>query len=207
MFLKTLVVGAIETNCYLVACPETREAAVIDPGAEGQRILQAVAENGLRVKYIINTHGHGDHIAANGTVKEATGAEILIHQDDAVYLTDPKKSLLAFMGANKPEPPADRTLREGDVVEIGATVRLEVIHTPGHTPGGICLKAGNVIFAGDTLFAGSVGRTDFPGGSYSKLISSIKEKLLRYQDDVEVYPGHGPGTTIGEERAYNPYLS
>ncbi len=206
MFLKTLVVGSISTNCYLVGCPETHEGAVIDPGAEEERILAAVRAAGLTIRFIINTHGHIDHIGANGAVKDATGAAILIHKDDAACLAEPERNLSTLMGARVSSPAADRLLQEGDTISIGRTINLKVIHTPGHTPGGICLKGEDLVFTGDTLFAGSIGRTDFPGGSFSQLINAVKEKLFTLDDGLKIYPGHGPASTIGAERAGNPFF-
>ncbi|MGB9661969.1 MAG: MBL fold metallo-hydrolase [Moorellaceae bacterium] len=207
MIFESLVVGPLGTNCYLIACSQTKEGAVIDPGAEGRRILARASAAGIRLRYIINTHGHIDHCASNGEIKAATGAEILIHKNDASFLTDPRKSLLAFTGGQGGSPPADRTLEEGEIIRLGQEVSLEVIHTPGHTPGGICLKGRDFIFTGDTLFAGSIGRTDFPGGSFEQLLASIKEKLLPLPDEMIIYPGHGPASTIGAERAENPFCS
>lgn len=208
MFIRTLEVTGFFTNCYLVACEETGEAAVIDPGGEAERILKAVAERQLKVRYIINTHGHIDHVGANGRVKEATGAQILIHAADAPYLLDERRNLLLYLPeARGSLAPADRTLEEGEVISLGTTVRLTVLHTPGHTPGGICLVGDGLIFTGDTLFAGSIGRTDLPGGSYAELLRSIREKLLVYPDETIIYPGHGPSSTLGAERATNPFLT
>ncbi|MDK2816391.1 MAG: hydroxyacylglutathione hydrolase [Moorella sp. (in: firmicutes)] len=207
MYLKNLVVGPIGTNCYLVGCQETKEGAIIDPGAEGERILAVAREAGLKIRYIINTHGHIDHIGANGTIKNATGAAILIHNNDAPCLTDPGRNLSVLMGARERSPAADRLLQDGDTITIGRTITLTVIHTPGHTPGGICLKGEGLIFTGDTLFAGSIGRTDFPGGSFNQLLNSIKEKLFVLEDNLKIYPGHGPASTIGAERAENPFFS
>lgn len=208
MFIRTLEVTGFLTNCYLVACEETGEAAVIDPGGEAERILKAVAERQLKVRYIINTHGHIDHVGANGRVKEATGAQILIHAADAPYLLDERRNLLLYLPeARGSLAPADRTLEEGEVISLGTTVRLTVLHTPGHTPGGICLVGDGLIFTGDTLFAGSIGRTDLPGGSYAELLRSIREKLLVYPDETIIYPGHGPSSTLGAERATNPFLT
>lgn len=206
MILKWLEVGAIAANCYVIGCEETLEGAVIDPGGSAQAILRVIKDLNLNIKYIINTHGHIDHIGANRQIKEATGAKILIHEDDAKMLTNPASNFSMFMGRNITSPGADEFLRDGDIIKIGNTVELEVIHTPGHSRGGVCLKTDNMIFAGDTLFAGSIGRTDFPGGSYKTLIESIKEKILCYDDDVVVYPGHGPATTVGFERKHNPFL-
>jgi glyoxylase-like metal-dependent hydrolase (beta-lactamase superfamily II) len=197
-------VGPFAANCYLVACPETKEAVIIDPGAEGKHIIKQVTELGLKVKYIINTHAHIDHVGANGEVKDAFNAPVLVHAADAPLLRTPQASMALFMNQGKITPP-DRTLQEGDVLEVG-TLSIKVLETPGHTPGGVCLDINGALFTGDTLFAGSIGRTDFPGGSYRQLINSIKEKILKYADDTRVFPGHGPPTTVGDERLYNPFL-
>ncbi len=201
-----LEVGNMGTNCYIVACEETREAAVIDPGGSEGEILRIIAREKLKVRYIINTHGHADHIEANSKVKQVTGAQILIHQQDAGMLTNARSNLSAFIGNAIVGDPADRIITEGDVIDVGTTVHLKVLHTPGHTPGGIALLSGNVLFSGDTLFAESIGRTDFPGGSYQQLLKSIQEKFMPLSDDIQVLPGHGPETTIGWERKMNPFI-
>ena len=206
MILKGLEIGGVGANCYIIGCEETREGAIIDPGGGASSILRVVQEEKLTIKYIINTHGHIDHIGANTKVKEATGADILIHEKDAKMLTSAAANFSMFMGQRITSPAASRLLKDGDIIKIGTTIELLVIHTPGHTPGGICLKTGNIIFSGDTLFAGSIGRTDFPGGSYKTLISSITEKLMCFDDKVVVYPGHMQPTTIGFERKHNPFL-
>lgn len=206
MYLKTIETRGFGTNCYIIACEKTAEAGVIDPGGDGPKILNIIRERGLKVRYIINTHGHIDHIAANRSVREATGAEILIHEADASCLTDYKKSLGHYMPGARNSPPADRTVAEGDMITLGRTIRLIVVHTPGHTVGGISLVGDGFIFTGDTLFAGSIGRTDFPGGSLKQLMHSIREKLLTYPDDTIIYPGHGPSSTLGVERKTNPFL-
>ncbi|NLV15775.1 MAG: MBL fold metallo-hydrolase [Syntrophomonadaceae bacterium] len=206
MILKGLELGGIGANCYIIGCEETKEGAVIDPGGGAASILKVVKEEGLVIKYIINTHGHIDHIGANTEIKEATGADILIHEKDAKMLTSSAANFSMFMGRKVTSPAASWLLKDGDTIKIGKTIQLEVIHTPGHTQGGICLKTGNVLFSGDTLFASSIGRTDFPGGSYKTLISSIKERLMSLDDDVVVYPGHMQPTTIGYERRNNPFL-
>jgi hydroxyacylglutathione hydrolase len=191
MIVKCFAVGWLSTNCYVVGCRETREAAVIDPGMETRKeteqILDFIEENGFKVKYIINTHGHPDHTSGNNAIKEATGAPVLIHESDSE-------------GVN-----ADRKLRDGDTIQVG-NFKLIVLHTPGHTPDGISLLVDNAVFTGDALFAGSIGRTDFPGGSYKELIRSIKTKLMCLPDSFTVYCGHGPSTTIGDEKLYNPFL-
>jgi len=198
-------VGPFAANCYLVACAETKEAVIIDPGAEGRRIIKRVHDLGLKVKYIINTHAHIDHVGANAEVKEAFNAPVLVHAADAPLLRSPQASMALFMGQSKVTPP-DWTLEEGDLLEAG-TLRIKVLETPGHTPGGISLDINGVLFTGDTLFACSIGRTDFPGGSFRQIIKSIKEKLLSYPDDTRVFPGHGPPTSVGDERLYNPFLT
>ena len=154
---------------------------------------------------IINTHGHADHILGNVRVKQATNAPILIHKDDADMLPSAQKNLSAWIGAGVSCGEGDRLIKDGDKIVIG-DFEFKVIHTPGHTPGGICLLTEGVLFSGDTLFAESVGRSDFPGGSHHKLITSIKEKLMVLDDDVKVLPGHGPGSTIGWERKMNPFI-
>lgn len=211
MIILRLEVGMILTNCYIVGCEKTREAAVIDPGGDAASILRAAEQHQLKITHIINTHGHVDHIGANRRIKEETGAELIIHEGDAEMLTSAGRNLSLFSGVLITGPAADRTVKEGDIIKIGETVELEVIHTPGHTAGGMSLKTvvdgKTVIFVGDTLFYGSIGRTDFPGGSYRQLIESIKKKLLVYDDDTLIYPGHGPYTTIGFERRNNPFLT
>lgn len=205
MLVKCLAVGALAANCFLVWCEETKEGVVIDPGGEGERILAEIGKEGLQVKYVINTHGHIDHTAANEQVREGTGAKLAIHVDDAPMLSDPSLNLSRYLGINYRCSPPELLLREGDEITVGNN-KLTVLHTPGHTRGGISLKAPGMIFTGDTLFAGSVGRTDFPGGSFGELITSIKDKILVCGDDWIVYPGHGPATTVRHERVNNPFL-
>ncbi len=207
MFLKRLVVGALETNCYLIGCEKTKEAAVIDPGGEEavDLILNLLQKNNFNLKYIINSHGHIDHIIGNNLLKAKTEALLLIHRLDADMLVDGNKNISSFMGKEICSPHADKLLEEGDEISLGS-LRLKLIHTPGHTPGGISLVVNNIVFTGDTLFAGGIGRTDLPGGSYQDLKKSIKEKLLVLSDDKIIYPGHGPDSTIGEERRTNPYI-
>ena len=194
MFVRMFTVGMLATNCFLVGDPESGESAVIDPGfdqeSEAEAIHSEVRRNGFRIKYIINTHGHPDHIGGNRIMKERSGVPILIYEDDAPLLRDPL---------------ADRKLHDGDTISIG-NLRLRVVHTPGHSPGSMALLAEDCVFSGDTLFAGSIGRYDLPGGSLEELVNSLKNKLLTLPDHVRVYPGHGPVTTIGEERRNNPFL-
>ncbi len=207
MILETLVVGSLQTNCYVLGCPETREALVIDPGAEAGRIRTVLEKQGLQLKKLVLTHAHGDHIGACGELREATGAQVLVHREDAGLLTDPHRNLTAYLGSALTLPPADVLLSDGDVVEFGAGISLTVLHTPGHTQGSICLLGDDVLFSGDTLFAGAVGRTDFPGGSFQELTRSLVRRLLPLPDEIRVYPGHGPASTMGEEKRDNPYLT
>ncbi|MEW6082344.1 MAG: MBL fold metallo-hydrolase [Bacillota bacterium] len=206
MKLDMVAVGAFQANCYILGCERTKEGLVIDPGSEPKRILDMVARMGLRVTTIVNTHAHVDHIGANLEVKNATGADLLIHEADEPYTKSSLKNLtLLSPFSAKPGQP-DRLLKEGDSVLVGQEISLEVIHTPGHTPGGICLYGDGILFTGDTLFSGSIGRTDLPGGNLETLIASIREKLLILPEDTLVYPGHGPSSTIGDERSSNPFL-
>jgi len=207
MIFKSIKVGRLATNCYILGCPETLEGAVIDPGDEADYILTIVEEENLKLKYIINTHGHSDHIGANEEVKRSTGAQILIHAADEKFLLEPKQNLSSYYQEPIVGPAADQLLSEGDLIEVGNTIKLKVIHTPGHTPGGICLLGDNFILTGDTLFAGSIGRTDLPGGSYDLIIRSIKEKLLPLPNNLLVYPGHGPSSTLQKEKETNSFLS
>lgn len=212
MCIKTLIVGEIQTNCYIVSCVKTNKAAIIDPGGDADVIINKVNKSGLMPEYIINTHGHGDHMGANKEVKAAfPKAKLCVHKLDASMLADSAKNLSIMIGPGVVSPKADVILEEGDTVEFGM-VKFEVLHLPGHTPGGIGLlwkntgKKHYVLFSGDALFEGSVGRTDFPGGSHDTLIKSIKEKLLVLPGNTEVYPGHGPATSIGNEKQINPFL-
>jgi glyoxylase-like metal-dependent hydrolase (beta-lactamase superfamily II) len=205
LIIKSLAVGPIMANCFILGCEETLEAAVIDPGDEADRILYTLAESNLTTKIIINTHGHFDHVSANKQLKDATGAPILIHPLDAPMLDKLSSSAAAWGLSADNSPPPDRNLEDGDEITFG-NITLTVIHTPGHTPGGISLHSDGQVFVGDTLFAGSIGRTDFPGGSFATLRQSIQQKLFVLGDDVKVYTGHGPPTTIGEEKRDNPFV-
>ncbi len=199
MDIKTLAVGPLETNCYVVSDKTTGEAMVIDPGDEPDRIIEL--SEGLDVKYIVLTHAHFDHAGAVPELKEATGARIALHPaDKEAYSTVTEQA--AFWGfQSDPMPEPDIMLAEGDELSLGG-ITLRVLHTPGHSPGCICLLGGGVLFSGDTLFKGSVGRTDFPGGSIGELKASFR-RLLELPPETAVLPGHGPATTIAGERSYN----
>lgn len=204
--IHRLIVSPFETNCYLIADPDSRQAIVLDPGADADSILRTITAEHLTPIAIVNTHAHADHIAANLAVSREFGCPVMIHSLDAPGLTDAVRNLASFVGYDGPiSPEADSLLADGDDIVVGAAM-FRVIHTPGHTPGGICLFGEGVLFSGDTLFAGGIGRTDFPGGSYEQLMNSIRTRLLVLPDDTVVYPGHGPETTIGRERNTNPWL-
>ena len=204
MIVKSLAVGPIMANCFIVGCEDTQEAVVIDPGDEADRILMSLAESKLKLKYILNTHGHFDHVAANKKMKDVTGADVIIHALDAPMLSQISASASMWGLAADDSPPPDRTVAEGDMINFG-NLSLKVIYTPGHTQGGISFYADGCVFVGDTLFAGSIGRTDFEGGNLETLLASIREKLFRLADDTRVLTGHGPETTIGSEKQYNPF--
>lgn len=205
MIIKDLVVGPLMANCFIFGCNKTKEAVVIDPGGDADKILLSLADSELKVKYIINTHGHFDHVCGNGKMKDATGADILIHPLDAPMLGMLSSNAAVFGISVENSPPCDQTIEEGETISFG-NISLKVIHTPGHTPGGISLYTDGIVFVGDTLFAGSIGRTDFPGGDFDTLISSIKTKLFDMEDDMRVLSGHGPETSIGSEKRFNPFV-
>lgn len=205
MVIKELVVGPIMANCFILGCEETQEAVVIDPGDEANRILSVLADLKLNVKHILNTHGHFDHVSGNKKMKEATGADIMIHPLDAPMLGHLSASAAAWGMSAEDSPEPERTLEDGDKILFG-NITLTVLHTPGHTPGGISFSTNGYVFVGDTLFAGSIGRTDFEGGDYNTLIASIKNKLFVLEDDVRVFTGHGSETTIGKEKRSNPFV-
>jgi len=204
MIVNTLTLGPMQANCYLLECEETLSAVVIDPGDDADVILNILEERKLNLELIINTHGHVDHIAANSDLKQKTNAQLCIHKLDADMIVNPQKNLSSFIGRAISSSPASKILKDGDILEAGM-ISLKVIHTPGHSPGSICLLTDEAIFTGDLLFAGSIGRYDFPGSSYEQIINSLK-KIMELDDNIEVYPGHGPITTIGEERSTNPFL-
>ncbi|HOX42843.1 MAG TPA: MBL fold metallo-hydrolase [Myxococcota bacterium] len=207
LVFDSLETGPLATNCYIVGDSETKETAVVDPGGHVGAIRSALDRHGLTCKYIINTHAHFDHVGGNAELKRATGAELLIHPEEAGWLLQLKAQARMFGLAASDSPAADRTLAEGDVVELGQ-VRLEVRHTPGHSPGSISLVIAGAkkILVGDLVFAGSIGRTDLPGGSLEALRQSVFEKIFCHPDDTQLFPGHGPRTSVGVEKRTNPFL-
>lgn len=208
MKIQQLTVGMMGVCCYIVSCEKTKKSAIIDPGGDEEKILAACKKDGLTVDYIIATHGHPDHVCSNGPIKEATKAQIVMHKDDAEFFARSEvKDYFSMLGLAE-SPPADILVKDGDTITIGEE-ELQVIHTPGHTPGGICLYNAPDCITGDTLFVGGVGRTDFPGGSMDELSRSIREKLLTLPKETIVWPGHGYGgskSTIGEEARSNPFF-
>ncbi len=208
MFLKQMQVGNMAVFAYLIGCPETGEGLVVDPAAGIDQIIAEANANKISIRYIVNTHGHVDHISGNADMKKRTNAEIIVHGDDASMLVSTPGMVLRMFGA-KPSPPADRVVNDGDTIEVG-TVKIKVLHTPGHTPGGMCLFVDGHVLTGDTLFVGGVGRTDLPGGSWRVLLKSIQDKLLCLPDETKVLPGHNYGSTrtstIGKEKKMNAFL-
>jgi len=205
MRIETLTVGPLQVNCVIVSDPKTREAMVIDPGDEGDRILKWLSREELLLKMIVNTHGHFDHIGANRLLVEKTGAPLLIHRDDLGLLRNAAQHAAIYGLSTSSSPEPDRFLEEGEILHLG-DLQFKVIHVPGHSPGGICLYGEGHLFAGDVLFAGSIGRTDLPGGDHDALITGIRTKLLVLPDNTVVHTGHGPDTTIGRERRSNPFV-
>jgi glyoxylase-like metal-dependent hydrolase (beta-lactamase superfamily II) len=201
-----LAVGPLQCNCYIVGDPATKEAVVIDPGGDAERLLEVIKEKELTITAIVATHAHFDHVVAAEQLRAATGAPFYLHPEDKPVLEWMQESGRMFLGIELPPPPeVDTEAREGDRLIAGST-RLEIIHTPGHSPGSISLVTDGAVFAGDTLFAGSIGRTDLPGGDTQALLDAVKDKLFRLDLDKTVYPGHGPDTTLGQELESNPFV-
>lgn len=213
MFVKTFAVGLFQCNCTILGDKNTGDAIVIDPGDEADRIIKELENQSFKVKYILHTHAHLDHIGGTKNLKEAAGGIIALHKDD-LFLYENIKMQGEALGM-QPDPevrPVDQFLADGDSVEWGAQHRANVLHTPGHTPGSLSFlvqmdkESGPLLFAGDTLFFGSIGRTDLWGGDYGQIIASIKTKLLTLDNNTTVVTGHGPSTTIGNEKQSNPFL-
>lgn len=205
-WMKSLVTGELQVNCYLLGCQSSGQALVIDPGGKAQRILEILAEQELTLKMVVNTHGHFDHIGGNRALVEEAGAELLIHAADLPILRGASDHALQFgCQTIAPSPEPTRLLSHGDRIELGE-LQFQVIHVPGHSPGGICLHGEGRLFAGDNLFAGSIGRTDLPSGDQGALMQALRDRVLTLPDEIVVCPGHGPETTIGRERRTNPFL-
>ncbi len=193
------------TNTYLVWDEISKEAAIIDPAAESQTMIDEIKNMDINLKYLISTHAHGDHIAGNESMNRNFDVKICIHKDDVAALTDSTLNLSSYISANLKAPQPDIILNNGDTLYLG-NEKLEIIHTPGHTKGGICILTGNLLFSGDTLFAEGIGRADLPGGDYETLLNSIKKKLFVLDGEIKVLPGHGPSSTIEDEKVGNPFV-
>jgi glyoxylase-like metal-dependent hydrolase (beta-lactamase superfamily II) len=209
MIVEQIRVGFMDVFCYLVACSRTKEALFIDPAGNEEELVNLIRQENLTLKYIVNTHGHADHTCGNKQVKALTGAKIIMHEADNRVFSTPEGHAMARQWGFEPSPPADDTVKDGDAIVVG-DVSLEVIHTPGHSPGGICLLSDGNLFTGDTLFVGGIGRTDLPGSSYEQFMTSIQERLISLPPETIVWPGHDygpmPRSTIGYEKATNPWL-
>ncbi len=209
MEIEQMKVGFMEVFAYLVASPSTKEALVIDPAGDEDRVAERITQKGLDLKYIVNTHGHPDHSCGNAKLKALTGAKIIMHELDDQMFNSEQGQAMARQWGFTPSPPADLTVKEGDEIVVG-DLSLKVIHTPGHSPGGICLLGDGNLFTGDTLFVGGIGRTDLPGASMEQFMRSIKDNLLTLPGETIVWPGHDygmkPSSTIEEERQTNPFL-
>jgi hydroxyacylglutathione hydrolase len=206
--INTMIVGPLEVNCYLVWDDQTLGGVIIDPGDNSDRIAKALHRSGIRPLAILLTHGHGDHIAAVGSLKELFSVPVLCGKGEEELLVDPAKNLSLWLDAPVVAPAPDRTLQDEEKVILG-NLELTVLATPGHSPGGICflMEKENVLFCGDTLFKGSIGRTDFPGGSLEQLLDGITRKIMTLPDQIVCYPGHGEATTVGAERVNNPFIT
>lgn len=205
IIFETLTVGSLAVNCYIIGSKKDNKAIVIDAGGDHEEILNTLKKHNLTLQFIINTHAHFDHVGGVRPLQDLTGAKFLLHREDIVLLNYLNNQTDAFGLPSIPMPKVDRPLVDNEEVLIGNEV-IRVIHTPGHSPGSVCFLINHAVFAGDTLFAGSIGRTDIYGGSYDKIINSIKTRLFTLDDHVIVYPGHGTFTTIGEEKQHNPFF-
>ncbi|MDO4580984.1 MAG: MBL fold metallo-hydrolase [Bacillota bacterium] len=203
--LQTVPVRQASTNCYLLSCAASGDTAIIDPGGDAQLIISVIERLRLHPVMIVNTHGHWDHIAANHQLQQQYRLPLLIHELDQPLLSQSKLSMSFAFGEDGEGGQATRLLQHDDIIELGQ-LRLRVLHTPGHTQGGVCLLCEDLLFCGDTLFAGSIGRSDLPGGDYDTLMDSLKETVMQLDDSLRVLPGHGPESLLGREKRYNPYL-
>ena len=210
MIIKQMPVGQMAVFCHIVGCEETMACVLIDPAGSEEQVLRVLSRKKLETRYIINTHGHPDHTCGNQLIQEKTGAKIVMHEADARLFDTPAARVMARQMGFRPSPPVDWQIRGGDLISFGRET-LRVIHTPGHTPGGICLYGRGNLFTGDTLFVGAAGRTDLPGGSLEILLQSFREKIMTLPDDTVIRPGHDygdqPTSTVGREKKTNPYFT
>ena len=203
--VETLIVGPLASNCYIVWDEDTKKGVVIDPGDYAKLILKRILEQNINTKYILVTHGHFDHVGAVAALKRELKSEFLAHKDDLFFIEDSDNSAMRWGFKIEKPPKPDRFIEDGDIIKVDG-FKFNVIHTPGHSPGGVSFIYNNMVFCGDTLFQGSIGRTDFRKGSFEELAKSIKTRLYILPDDTVVYTGHGPSTTIGNEKKYNPFV-
>lgn len=210
MTLKSYTVGTLQVKAYIIGCSETKDAMIIDPAGSEDMLVKELRDMGLALKYIVNTHGHPDHTLGNARVKALTGASVLMHEEDDNLFRSSEATALFRQWGFEPAPPADVHIKDGDDINIGR-LSFKVLHTPGHSPGSVCLYGHGYVVTGDTLFVGAAGRTDLIGGSFDTLIRSLKEKISVLPDETIVLPGHDygdtPTSTIGKEKQENPYLS
>ena len=205
MLIHKLTLGLFGVNNFIIHSENSSKAILIDACEDSQSILEKISELKVELVYLINTHGHGDHIAGNAEIISKTGAQLMIHPLDEPYLHDPQLNLSTWLGTVLKSPPPDRLLNEGDIVELD-NIQLEVLHTPGHTPGNITLVSDDVAFVGDVIFRESIGRTDFQGSSHHQLIETIRTKIYTLADNTTLYNGHGPETTVAHEKMHNPFI-
>ena len=210
MIIKQLKVGFMDVFCYILGCEDTQQGLLIDPAGDEERVLKTARTLGLDIESIVNTHGHPDHSCGNRKIKEKTGAKLYLHADDDRLFNSSEGGAMAMQMGFTPSPPADVLVKDGDRIPFGQ-YELTVLHTPGHSPGGICLHVENNLFTGDTLFVEAVGRTDLPGGSLETLLKSIREKILSLPDDTIIWPGHdygrSPSSSVAFEKKHNPYIT
>jgi len=210
MIIRQMRVGPMDVFCYVLGCEDTHKGLVIDPAGEEERILETARTLSLTIESVVNTHGHPDHTCGNRKIAEQTGAKIYMHALDDRFFNTPQGQSMAMQMGFTPSPSADVLLEDGDTIPFGNN-ELTVLHTPGHSPGGVCLYVENNLFTGDTLFVGAVGRTDLPGGSMETLLRSIKDRILCLPDETIIWPGHdyggSPTSTIALEKGHNPYIT
>ncbi|MFP4083244.1 MAG: MBL fold metallo-hydrolase [Candidatus Aminicenantes bacterium] len=205
MEFESVVVGALETNCYVVYCPETLECGVVDPGAEAEKIIRIILRKKLNPVIILNTHGHVDHVGANQDLKDRFNVPLCLHPADRSMLKNILQSDMGFLLGAKESPAPDRDLKDGEEVKIGRS-SLRVVHTPGHSPGSVSFLGDGFLLSGDAIFYGGVGRTDLPGGSWQELENSIRSKILTLPPETSILPGHGPFTSVRQEKNWNPFI-
>lgn len=205
MIIKTLTIGAFQVNNYLIIDENSKDAVLIDAGGDFEATKKLADENNVTIKYLLNTHGHMDHIAGVHDLQSKLNVKMFLNQEDEFLIAMMKDHLASCGMPQYEKPKVDEYVKDGEELKFGNLI-FKAIHTPGHTPGGICYLIENTLFSGDTLFKDSVGRTDLPGGSYNQLEKSVKEKLFTLNDNITAYPGHGPSTTIGYEKKFNPFF-